>query len=154
MAGKRGGMAKRFHFNLERVLNIREQFEERAKMELAKAMAAVHAQERELSRLINEKEAREASIAQNPNLTQGELWLWQAYRRRLEDDIQAARVRLEELVEVRERCRRTLVTRSKDKKLLEKLKSNKAERHALEENLAEQKENDELASMHHRPPAL
>jgi len=147
-------MAKPFHFNLERVLDIREQFEERAKMEMAKAVAAVYAQEREVNRLVNEKEAREASIAQNPNLTQGELWLWQSYRRRLGEDIQAARVRFEELVEVRERCRRTLVTRSKDKKLLEKLKSNKANRHALEENLAEQKENDELASMHHQPPAL
>ena len=61
-------------------------------------------------------------------------------------------VKLAELEEVRERCRRTLVTRSKDKKLLEKLKSNKAERHAQQEKLAEQNENDDMASIRYQPP--
>ncbi len=147
-------MAKPFRFNLERVLDIRVQFEERARMELAKAMAAVAAKERELARLENEKAAREASMAQKPDLTPDDLWLWRAYRERLEQDINQARRQLAELEEARERCRRTAVVRSKDRKLLDKLKTNKARRHAIEENIAEQKENDEMASVRYQPPAV
>ena len=147
-------MAKPFRFNLERILDIRIQFEERARMELGKAIAACQRQEREVHRLVNELAAREASMAQKKDPTSGDFWLWQAYRRRLEGDIAAARVRLEELVAVRERCRETAVARSRERKLLDKLKTNKATRHAIAENIAEQKENDEQASVRYRPPAF
>ena len=145
-------MAKPFRFNLERVLDIRGQLEERAKMELGKASAACTAKQREIDRIINEKNAREASMSQKAVVMPDELWLWQAYRKRLVADIQTGQIKLAELEEVRERCRRTLVTRSKDKKLLEKLKSNKAERHAQQEKLAEQNENDDMASIRYQPP--
>ena len=147
-------MAKPFRFNLQRVLDIRSQLEERAKMELGKAMAACSEKEREIHRLENEKNARESSMSQKPTVTPEELWLWQAYRTRLVDDIRTSHVRLAELNEVRERCRRTLVTRAKDKKLLDKLKSNKAEIHAYEERLAEQNENDDMASIRYQPPLV
>jgi flagellar FliJ protein len=147
-------MAKPFRFNLERVLDVRTQLEERARMELGKAMAACTEKERQIHRLENEKNARESSMSQKAVVTPEELWLWQAYRTRLVDDIRLAHVKLAELNEVRERCRRTLVTRSKDKKLLDKLKSNKAERHAQEERLAEQNENDDMASIRYQPPVL
>ena len=145
-------MPKPFRFNLERILDLREQLEERARMELAKAMAAVISQEREVARLEREKDEREAAMAAKTVVMPEELWLWQAYRKRLVADIQTGQVKLAELEEVRERCRRTLVTRSKDKKLLEKLKSNKAERHAQQEKLAEQNENDDMASIRYQPP--
>ncbi|OLN24394.1 Flagellar protein FliJ [Desulfovibrio sp. DV] len=147
-------MAKPFRFNLERVLDVRTQLEERAKMELGKAMAACTQKEQQIHRLENEKNARESSMSQKAVVTPEELWLWQAYRTRLVDDIRLAHVQLAELVEVRERCRRTLVTRAKDKKLLDKLKSNKAERHAQEERLAEQNENDDMASIRYQPPIV
>jgi flagellar FliJ protein len=145
-------VAKPFRFNLERVLDIRTQLEERARMELGKATAACTAKKRDIERLDNEKNAREASMSQKPVVTPEELWLWQAYRKRLVEDIAAGHVKLAELEEVRERCRCTLVSRSKDKKLLDKLKSNKAERHAQQERLAEQNENDDMASIRYQPP--
>ncbi|KHK01238.1 flagellar export protein FliJ [Desulfovibrio sp. TomC] len=147
-------MAKPFRFNLERVLDVRTQLEERAKMEFGKAMAACTEKKQQIHRLENEKNARESSMSQKAVVTPEELWLWQAYRTRLVDDIRQAHVQLAELDEVRERCRRTLVTRAKDKKLLDKLKSNKAERHAQEERLAEQNENDDMASIRYQPPVL
>lgn len=147
-------MAKPFRFNLERVLDVRTQLEERAKMELGKAMAACTQKEQQIHRLENEKNARESSMSQKAVVTPEELWLWQAYRTRLVDDIRQAHVQLAELSEIRERCRRTLVTRAKDKKLLDKLKSNKAERHAQEERLAEQNENDDMASIRYQPPIV
>ncbi|MFP5257983.1 MAG: flagellar export protein FliJ [Acidobacteriota bacterium] len=147
-------MAKPFRFNLERVLDVRSQLEERARMELGKAMAVCAATEREIHRLVNEKNAREASMSQKAVMTPQELWLWQAYRTRLTDDIRNAHVRLAEQEAVRERCRETLVERSKDKKLLDKLKSNKAKRHAYEERLAEQNENDDMASIRYQPPTV
>lgn len=147
-------MAKPFRFNLERVLDVRSQLEERAQMELGKAMAACAATEREIHRLVNEINAREASLSQKASVTPQELWLWQAYRTRLTDDIRNAHVRLAEQETVRERCRETLVERSKDKKLLDKLKSNKAKRHAYEERLAEQNENDDMASIRYQPPTV
>ncbi|MHC1713299.1 MAG: flagellar export protein FliJ [Solidesulfovibrio sp.] len=147
-------MAKPFRFNLERILDIRTQLEERARMELGKAIAAVNLQEREVSRLENEKNIREGAMFQKPNVTAGELWLWQSYRNRLVDDIRKGKVHLAELIEVRERCRRTAVTRSKDRKLLDKLKTNKAKRHVLEQNIAEQNENDEMASVRYKAPVV
>ena len=147
-------MAKPFHFNLERILDIRVQLEERARMELGKAIAAANAQERAVVRLENEKTEREVAMSQKAILTPAEMWLWQAYRERLVDDIAKAKARLAELIEVRERCRRTAVIRSKDRKLLDKLKTNKAKRHAIEQNLAEQKENDEMASVRYQPPVV
>jgi flagellar protein FliJ len=145
-------MARPFRFNLERILDLREQLEERAKMELAKATAEVLAQEKLTSTLVRELDVRESAMAQKKTVTPGELWLWRTYRERLLQDIATAKAKLSELVEARERCRRTAVVRSKDRKLLDKLKSNKAQRHALEENLAEQKENDEMASVRYQPP--
>ena len=68
-------MAKPFRFNLQRVLDIRSQLEERAKLELGKAMAACTEKEREIHRLENEKNARESSISQKPTVTPEELWL-------------------------------------------------------------------------------
>jgi len=143
-----------FRFNLERILDLRVQLEDRARMELAKAIAAVMAQEKAVTVLVRELDARDASAAQKKTVTPAELWLWRAYRERLVQDIATARTKLGKLVEERERCRRTAVTRSKDRKLLDKLKSNKAKRHALEESLAEQKENDEMASVRYQPPTV
>jgi len=145
-------MAKPFRFNLERILDLRMQLEERAKMELAKAIAAVLAQKKHIEALERELETRENVMARKKTVTPAELWLWLAYRDRLLQDIAEGKVTLSKLIEERERCRRTAVVRAKDRKLLDKLKSNKAKRHAIEENLAEQKENDEMASVRYRPP--
>lgn len=144
-------MAKPFRFNLERILDLRIQLEDRAKMELAKAIAAVLAQENALAALQRELTVRETAMARRQTLTPAELWLWSAYRDRLVQDIATATAKRDELVAERERCRRTALTRAKDRKLLEKLKSHKAKRHALEAALAEQKENDEMASVRYRP---
>lgn len=147
-------MTKPFRFNLERILDLRIQLEDRAKMELAKAIAAALEQRKALDNLIRELDARDASMSQKKTLTPGELWLWRAYRERLVQDIEAATARLQELIEARERCRRTAVVRSKDRKLLDKLKSNKAKRHAIEQGIEEQKENDEMASVRYHPPVV
>ena len=56
-------MAKPFHFNLERILDIRIQLEERARMELGKAIAAATAQAREVARLETEKTEREVAMS-------------------------------------------------------------------------------------------
>jgi flagellar FliJ protein len=147
-------MAKPFRFNLERVLDIREQLEERARMELGKAIAAHQLQAREVARLENELAARDASMTQKKDPAPLDFYLWRAYRERLVFDIRAGHAKLDELAEVRERCRVLAVSRSKDRKLLDKLKTNKARRHALEENIAEQKENDEMASVRYLPPLV
>ncbi|EHJ48923.1 flagellar export protein FliJ [Solidesulfovibrio carbinoliphilus subsp. oakridgensis] len=147
-------MAKPFRFNLERVLDIRAQLEERARMELGKAIAAHQLQAREVARLENELASRDASMTQKKNPAPLDFYLWRAYRERLVFDIRAGHAKLDELAEVRERCRVLAVSRSKDRKLLDKLKTNKARRHALEENIAEQKENDEMASVRYVPPVV
>lgn len=147
-------MTKPFRFNLERILDIRTQLEERARMELAKAIAAHQLQEREVNRLKNELVAREASMAQKKDPSPGDFWLWRAYRERLVQDIGQAETKLAELAKERERCREAAVARSKDRKLLDKLKTKKADRHAIEQTIAEQNENDEMASVRYRPPVV
>ena len=51
-------MPKPFRFNLERILDLREQLEERARMELAKAINAVLAQEKAVVTIERELAAR------------------------------------------------------------------------------------------------
>jgi flagellar FliJ protein len=52
------------------------------------------------------------------------------------------------------RCRKQAVERAKERKLLEKLKSTQAVKYVREQNLREQKEFDEMATIRYQPQAV
>lgn len=143
-------MGKSFAFKLEKVLDYREQLEEQAKAELAQAKTVRDAQAARLadleSRLADHMTKLEAS-----RKTANDMWLWRQYKEALEQDISVARLKLNSLELNLQRCRAQAVERSKDKKLLEKLKSTQAKKHHEEESAREEKENDEMATIRYEP---
>ncbi|WP_207264157.1 flagellar export protein FliJ [Desulfovibrio sp. Huiquan2017] len=143
-------MAKPFHFKLDKVLDYREQLEEQAKAALARAKAARDAQAEKLAGL----EARLAAHLANQaasSASANDMWLWRQYKDALSQDLSVARVELNGLELKLQRCRTEAVERSKDKKLLEKLKQTQAKRHHDQENAREEKENDEMATIRFEP---
>ncbi|WP_147822325.1 flagellar export protein FliJ [Salidesulfovibrio onnuriiensis] len=137
---------KPFRFKLEKVLDYRGQLEDQAKAALSRAKAAHDEQEalvQDIAARFEAHKAKQLEATKSP----GDMWLWRQYRNALETDLAAARVRLRELALMLHKVREEAVRRSRDRKLLEKLKENQARKHYAEENLREQKENDEMATI-------
>ena len=143
-------MAKPFKFNLEKVLEYRCQLEDAAKQELTKAQLEHRAQEQLVQNILTRQQEHEAAYFANPVLSAEELWLWKNFKERLLLDLSQARIVLQELALRLETARLNLVARAKDRKLLEKLKENQAEKHAREAGLKEQAEFDEMATIRHQ----
>ncbi|MDY7000243.1 MAG: flagellar export protein FliJ [Thermodesulfobacteriota bacterium] len=143
-------MAGAFRFRLQRVLDYRTQLEEQAKIELAKALHEQRVQADVLADLRRRLEVHETKLYAEKELTADDVWLWRLYKDRLQFDIKAAEAGLLKLVKKVDRCRRELVTKSKDRKLLEKLKTNQAVKFRVEENLKEQSESDEMATLRYQ----
>lgn len=139
-------MSKQFSFKLDKVLDYREQLEEQAKGALARAKAARDEQAAkvsELEELLREHLLKEISSHKSAN----DMWLWRQYKEALDQDISIARMNLNSLELKLQRCRAEAVERSKDKKLLEKLKATQSKKHHEEENARQEKENDEMATL-------
>jgi flagellar FliJ protein len=143
-------MPKPFRFKLDKVLDYREQLEEQAKGALARARAARDAQAEKLGDL----EARLAAHLETETESRksaNDMWLWRQYKDALSQDISIARVELNSLELKLQRSRTEAVERSRDKKLLEKLKQTQAKRHHDQENAREEKENDEMSTIRFEP---
>ncbi|WFS62202.1 flagellar export protein FliJ [Pseudodesulfovibrio thermohalotolerans] len=139
-------MSKPFRFKLDKVLDYREQLEEQARGALARARAARDAQAEVLRGLEERLEAHLAAEAESHG-SANDMWLWRQYKDALSQDVAIARVDLQGLELKLQRCRTEAVERSRDKKLLEKLKQTQAKRHHDRENAREEKENDETATL-------
>ena len=142
-------MSKPFTFKLEKVLDYRGQLEEQAKSALARAQEARDSQVTIVAEIETRMEAhmnKEIESRKSAN----DMWLWRQYTEALEQDISAARLDLKSLELKLQRCRVQAVERSKDKKLLEKLKETQAKKHHAEQSAQEEKENDEMATLRYK----
>ncbi len=135
-----------FRFKLEKVLDYRGQLEDQAKGALARAKA-VHGEQEALVKDVEGRLEAHRAKQQEATKSPGDMWLWRQYKDALETDLAVARGRLRELALMLHKAREEAVRRSRDRKLLEKLKENQARKHYEEENLREQKENDEMATI-------
>jgi len=139
-------MSKPFHFKLEKVLDYRGQLEEQAKAALAAAQAE-HDRQAALVNGLRDRLAAHMDRQAESNKSANDMWLWRQYKDALEQDISREQYRLSELELKLHQARQEAVARSKDKKLLEKLKETQAKKHHEEENAREEKENDEMATL-------
>lgn len=144
----------RFNFSLERVLDYRRQQEDQAKMDVARALAVHRAQAEKLDALRARLAEHEASLYSGKELTENDLWLWRRFRMRLAEEVGDAELLLRDLARTLALARQRLVSRSKDKKLLERLRANQELRFRQEENLKEQRESDEMATVRYRTEAV
>ena len=143
-------MAKPFSFKLEKVLDYRAQLEEQAKGELAKAQRVYDAQVEALARLeaaYADHRSREVESRKSVN----DMWLWRQYDEAIKRDLARERSVLQSLELKLQQRRAEAVERSKDRKLLEKLKETQARKYHEEASAREEKENDEMAAIRHRP---
>lgn len=137
----------RFRFRLQKVLEYRRQREDQAKFAFAKARADHEAQVACVSALRDALERHEKSLYTGKDLTEGEIWLWRQYRKRLVHDLEKAETRLMELARLMNARRRELVERSKERKLLERLRTRQEIEFRREANAKEQREYDEMATI-------
>lgn len=148
-------MPRPFHFTLEKILEYREQLEEQALMELAKAQTAYQKQVDHVTALRQKLAEHESGVYSSSAQPGGapssaDMWLWRNYRERLMHDLELGEMKMLELAKEVNRRRRDAVARSKDRKLLEKLKEKKAQRHAEEDSKKEQNEFDEMATIRYK----
>lgn len=143
-----------FHFSLEQVLRYRQQLEEQAMLALAGAQAARDKRRRERDACAAALAQQREKLARPVSLEPQERWLIAGYITALGQDLEQAVKDLITLEEDVDRCRQNLTQRAQDKKLLEKLKTRQADRHARTENHREQKNYDDIATIRFAPPAL
>lgn len=143
-------MPKPFKFKLEKVLDYRGQLEEQAKSALAKAQEAFDRQQTLVDDLTDRMAAHMRKEGESMK-SSNDMWLWRQYKQALEQDIQREQMRLSELELNLHRQRQIAIERSREKKLLEKLKEQQAKKYYAEESAREEKENDEMATLRHEP---
>lgn len=142
-----------FHFKLQQILDYRAQLEEQAKLRFAQAQREhdlAEARVDSLRALVAENERKLYENVTSPN----EHWLLDNYVTALKTDLVSALRNLVMLAQAREDARMLLVQRAQERKLLEKLKTKQAERHASAEKLAEQRTYDETATLRFRAPSF
>lgn len=136
-----------FRFSLQQVLDYREQLSEQARVELAKVTAAVISEERKV------KELQEAIRTQETNLraldlnNMGERWLLENFIKGLQEDLHISVAQLQTLQNALKEAQEKVAQLAKEHKVLEKLKSKQAERHAKNKRQKEQQNYDETASI-------
>lgn len=140
-------MTRPFRFSLEKVLEYRKQTEDQARLAFSQAQAAEQEQRRLLDRLRKDLAECLDKMSRLGGMRAPEMWLWSGWRQHLETDTQEAEAELDRRTQILEACRRELVKRAKERKLLEKLRSKQAYRHAWEEQRREQNEFDEAATL-------
>ncbi|TDX51931.1 flagellar export protein FliJ [Orenia marismortui] len=138
---------KKFNFRLQSVLDLKKQEEEAIQKELARLIQEYRKIEKKIDNLkaekknIQQKLEKEEGIKINPS---------QAVRTRnyikfLRDEIEELTLKLNYWEDEIKKCRQNLISKTKEKKSLVKLRDRKYDEHWQEMLSEEQKLNDELA---------
>lgn len=142
-----------FQFKLEKVLDYRKQLEEQAMQDLARARQAEQLEKERQANMRLDLAAQRITLNACIN-DASERWLVTSYIGSLEIDIKDSMRVLEIIAEEISRRQAELVARAQDRQLLEKLKEKEAKRHAHEEKLKEQRNNDETATIRFQKNAV
>ncbi|WP_028575602.1 flagellar export protein FliJ [Desulfonatronovibrio hydrogenovorans] len=147
-------MRKRFNFNLQKVLDYRMSLEEKAQLDLARSRKKYQGQVQVVDRINKELKLAKQELSKKENINQQSIWLWNKYIQRLNFDSRLADLRLKELAREVNARRQELLEKSRDKKILEKLKVNQKIKFEHEQEKAEQKEFDEMAVVRFKPETV
>lgn len=139
-----------FRFSLEQVLQYRIQLEQQAKVELARVEQERIREQQRADAIRAMLEEQKNALATLTADKMGERWLTENFIKGLRADLNVTMQRVRNWSMAAEAARKELISRSLDKKTLEKLKATQAENHAHEERLREQHEYDETASLRYK----
>jgi flagellar FliJ protein len=143
-------MTKAFQFPFEHILQYRQRLEQEARLNLAAAQNAYQTQYRQVEDLRQKVHAAEVHLKSQGELASEELWLWTTFRERLLQEIIRGELQLQQLAARVTTCRTALVQRSKETKILERLKTKQAMEYYAQQKHKEQKELDEITSLRHQ----
>ncbi len=136
-----------FKFRLEKVLLYKEQLEKEVKAKLAELNAQREQLKKRYESLKQDELFQEQKLSQTPVNEMGERWLLDNYIKALRQDIQQTQKNISMLEMQIEKNRKELAEKAKDRKIMEKLKEKHFEYYKKEEQLKEQRNLDEIASI-------
>ncbi len=143
-----------YTFSMQKVLDYRTMLEDEAKVQLGKAQAMLK-QEKERAAAIEAEIAQtKDEIYKDMTMDSASRWLLESFIKGLQSDLAQCHTRLLQLHESVNNCKELVLIRSKDKKVLEKLKEKQQERHYAQEKEHERKTNDESATLRFNMVAL
>ena len=143
-----------FQFKMQKVLDYREQLEEKAKVDLALKQRLLEDARALFERLKDELRQSEDRLFQSALAPQGERWLMEQYVKGLKGDVANAALQARMQEQLVDEARKLLAARAIERKLLEKLKERQNQQYLREEQLKEQRVNDETATLRYKAPAL
>lgn len=136
-----------FKFSLEKVLKYREQLENEAKALAAGLQQKSQALKDRYAQLKQEERLQEQKLAATPFSQSGDRWLVDMYIKAIRQDIAQTQTDIAKTDAELEQAKRVLAEKSKDRKIMEKLKEKHFEQYKKEEQLKEQRNLDEIASI-------
>ncbi len=136
-----------FTFSMQKILDYRAMLEEEAKVRLVKAQTMLKKEEDRHGQIQATLEEKKAEMSANMCMDAGSRWILESFIKGLNVDLAQSRLRLAQLHEILQQCKEMLLMRSKDKKVLEKLKEKQQERYYAAEKENERKFNDEAATL-------
>lgn len=136
-----------FKFSLEKVLKYREQLENEAKALAAGLQQKNQALKDRYAQLKQEERLQEQKLAATPFSQSGDRWLIDMYIKAIRQDIAQTQTDIAKTDAELEQAKRVLAEKSKDRKIMEKLKEKHFEQYKKEEQLKEQRNLDEIANI-------
>lgn len=136
-----------FKFRLEKVLLYKEQLENEVKSKLASLNAQKKRLNERYASLKQDEFFQEQKLSQTPVNEMGERWLIDTYLKALRQDIQQTQKNIAMLEAQIQKTQAELAEKAKDRKIMEKLKEKHFEHYKKEEQLKEQRNLDEIASI-------
>lgn len=143
-----------FRFQMQKVLDYREQLEEEAKVQLALAERRLRQGQEHFDAVRTELNIARAHLMDDPLIGAGDRALWENYVKGLTADMAEAALQVRLLTQMAEEARHLLAARAVDKKMLEKLKERRKKQYIREEFLQEQRFNDEIATLRYKAPSF
>ncbi len=147
-------MRKVFKYNLQKVLDYRTSLEEQARLEVVRSRKKYQDQIVLVQNLEHELELALKESRKKENMTRDRIWLWNRYTQRMNSDLRLARLRLGELAREVSAKRQYLLEKSRDKRIIEKLKVKQKIKFEHEQEKTEQKNFDEMAVVRHKHKAI
>lgn len=136
---------KRFRFNLEKVLALREENEKNWEIKLGEVVSSVNNVKREINSIEHSKREHFKDFSLSKEGLEY-LQMTELYFRKMEDDRKRLMSELEDLSIKRAEVQREYLKALNEKKVIEKLKERRAAEYYKEQMLSEIKELDDMAT--------
>ncbi|KPK89999.1 MAG: hypothetical protein AMJ94_10445 [Deltaproteobacteria bacterium SM23_61] len=143
----------RFHFPLQPLLNWKRSLEEHSQMKLAEMAARLRAQEEEIERLTLKRLRYEQKLKEKfqEGIQAKEYTLYRQFGEDSRRELFSQEERRRKIIREMEGERETLVSLTKEKKILEKLKEKQFRKFKYEAEKADQKTVDEITILKRQP---